>query len=121
MPSEAGKVKSYGIWSRSFADWLFKNQKIELFKSPSLKTLSKPNESERDFRIRLQEASREERDQLVERLRQKYAPKIAALEERIRRAEQAVAREEEQAKQQKLQTAISFGTALLGAFLGKKG
>jgi len=120
LPSEAGKVKSYGIWSRSFADWLFRNQKIELFKSPSLKTLSKPNESERDFRIRLQEASREERDQLVERLRQKYAPKIAALEERIRRAEQAIAREEEQAKQQKLQTAISFGTTLLGAFLGKK-
>ena len=109
-----------GIWSRSFADWLFRNQKIEIFKSPSLKTLSKPNESERDFRIRLQEASREERDQLVERLGQKYAPKIAALEERISRAEQSVAREEEQAKQQKLQTAISFGTTLLGAFLGKK-
>ncbi|MGH7908625.1 MAG: ATP-binding protein [Thermodesulfobacteriota bacterium] len=120
LPSEAGKVKSYGIWSRSFTDWLFRNQKIELFKSPSLKALSKPNESERDFRIRLQEASREERDQLVERLRQKYAPKIAALEERIRRAEQAIVREEEQAKQQKLQTAISFGTTLLGAFLGKK-
>lgn len=86
-----------------------------------LKTLSKQNESERDFRIRLQEASREERDKLVERLRQKYAPKIAALGERIRRVEQAVAREEEQAKQQKLQTAISFGTTLLGTFLGKKG
>ncbi len=120
LPSEAGMVKSYGIWSRSFADWLFKNHKIELLRSQNLKTISKPNESERDFRIRLQEASREERDQLAERLRQRYAAKFSGIQERMRRAEQAVAREEEQAKQQKIQTAISFGTTILGAFLGKK-
>jgi hypothetical protein len=36
------------------------------------------------------------------------------------RAEQAVAREDEQAKASKMQTAISFGTAILGAFLGRK-
>ena len=45
---------------------------------------------------------------------------MAALEDRIRRAEQAVAREEEQAKQQKFQTAISLGATVLSAFLGRK-
>ncbi|MCI0453433.1 MAG: ATP-binding protein [Candidatus Dadabacteria bacterium] len=120
LPGEAGMVKSYGTWSRSFADWLFKNHKIELLRNQGLKAISKPNESERDFRIRLQEASREERDQLAERLRQRYAAKFSGIQERIRRAEQAVAREEEQSKQQKIQTAISFGTTILGAFLGKK-
>jgi hypothetical protein len=120
LPSEAGMAKNYGIWSRSFADWLFRNHKIELLRSPGLKIISKPNESERDFRIRLQESSREERDRLVEKLRQKYAAKLSAIQERIRRAEQALAREEEQSKQQKLQTAISFGATLIGSFLGKK-
>jgi hypothetical protein len=57
---------------------------------------------------------------LVERLRQKYAPRFAAIQERIYRAEQIKGREEEQAKQQKIQTAISFGATLLGAFLGRK-
>ncbi len=47
-------------------------------------------------------------------------PKMAALEERIRRAEQAAERETEQANQQKMQTAISVGATLLGAFLGRK-
>jgi len=42
------------------------------------------------------------------------------LMERKRRAEQAVARESEQAKGQKLQTAISFGTTILSSFLGRK-
>jgi len=45
---------------------------------------------------------------------------LTALEDRIRRAEQAEEREREQAKQQKLQTAISVGATLLGAFLGRK-
>jgi DNA repair exonuclease SbcCD ATPase subunit len=53
-------------------------------------------------------------------LRQKYAPKIEQLNERKRRAEQAVEREAEQAKGQKLQTAISFGATLLSSFMGRK-
>jgi hypothetical protein len=43
-----------------------------------------------------------------------------ALTERIRRAEQAVAREREQAQQQRLQTVVSVGATLLGAFVGRK-
>ena len=44
----------------------------------------------------------------------------AALEEKRRRAEQAVEREAEQAKGQKMQTAISFGATLLSSFMGRK-
>jgi hypothetical protein len=57
---------------------------------------------------------------VTERLRQKYAPKIAALQERIRRADQVVQREREQSTQSQIQTAISVGATLLGAFLGRK-
>jgi hypothetical protein len=85
-----------------------------------LKKVSNPDESERDFRLRLQQEFREVRDEAVEKLRQKYAPKSIALKERIRRAEQAVEREEGQAKQQKTQAAISIGATLLGAFTGRK-
>jgi hypothetical protein len=53
-------------------------------------------------------------------LRKKYAPKLAALQERIRRAELAVDREKNQASQAKMQTAISVGATIIGAFLGRK-
>ena len=53
-------------------------------------------------------------------LKKHYAPQLAALAERKRRAEQAVDREKSQAQQQTLQTAVSVGSALLGAFLGRK-
>ncbi len=120
LPAAAGKAKSYESWNKDFAGWLYRTQKVELLKSSSQKDVSKPGESERDFRIRLQQAAHEQRDQSVERLRQKYAPKITALQERIRRAEQAVEREAEQAKQSGIQTAISVGATLLGAFMGRK-
>ena len=120
LPAVAGKKKSYDGWSRDFAAWLLQSQTVELLRSPSLKAVSKPGESERDFRVRLQESTRQERDRASEALRQKYAPKVAALQERRRRAEQAVERESEQAKQQGIQTAISVGATILGAFLGRK-
>jgi hypothetical protein len=120
LPATAAQKKSYEGWSRDYAAWLLQSQKTELFRSPSLKVVSKPGESERDFRVRLQESTRQDRDRASEALRQKYAPKVAALQERRRRAEQAVARESEQATQQGIQTAISVGATILGAFLGRK-
>ena len=120
VPAKASKVKSYATWRKDFAAWLYRNQRLELLESPSLDIASNPGESERDFRVRLQQLAREQRDQAVEKLRQKYASKFAQLEERKRRAEQAVAREAEQAQDQRYQTAISFGATLLSSFMGRK-
>jgi hypothetical protein len=120
LPPKAAKAKSYGTWRKDFASWIYQNQRVELFESPGLELVSNPGESERDFRVRLQQIAREQRDQAVEKLRQKYAPKFTQLEDRKRRAEQTVAREAEQAKDQKLQTAISFGATLLSSFMGRK-
>ncbi len=120
LPGPAGKAKSYATWQKDSAAWLYRNQNLELLKSPSLDQASDPGEAERDFRIRLQQTAREKRDQAVEKLRKKYAPKIAAAEEKLRRAQQAVEREAEQARGQKMQTAISFGATLLSSFMGRK-
>jgi Helicase HerA, central domain len=120
VPAKMTKPKSYATWSKDLASWIYRNQRLELFESPTLDVASNPGESERDFRVRLQQIAREKRDEAVEKLRQKYAPKFQQLEERKRRAEQAVEREKEQAKGQKLQTAISFGATLLSSFMGRK-
>ena len=79
LPASAGKAKSYEGWNKDFSGWLFRTQKVEVLKSPSTKEVSKPGESERDFRARLQQSGRESRDKGADALRQKYAPKIAAL------------------------------------------
>ncbi len=120
LPSSASQAKSFVGWSKDLVKWLSISQQLELLRSPKTGELSKPGEAERDFRIRLQTATREERDRAVEELRQKYAARLASLDDRIRRQQEAVARESAQATSQKLQTAVSFGATLLGAFLGRK-
>ena len=120
VPAAATKAKSYASWRKDLASWIYRNQRLELLESPALEIVSNPGESERDFRVRLQQLAREQRDDAVEKLRKKYAPKFDVLEDRKRRAEQAVARETEQASGQKMQTAISFGATLLSSFLGRK-
>jgi hypothetical protein len=120
LPDAASKARNYTGWSRDFVTWLYGSQKLDLLRSPSTGKLSNPGEAERDFRIRLQQAAREERDQVAAALRQKYSVKVATLQEKVRKAQQAVDRETAQAKQSGMQTAISVGATLLGAFTGRK-
>ena len=120
LPPVAAETKSYATWSNELKNWLYQTQQLTLLQSPALKMTAQLDESERDFRIRLAQAARETRDEEVGQLRQKYAAKIQALEEKIRKSEQAVEREKEQAKQQQMQTAISVGATILSSFLGKK-
>ncbi|MDR4492825.1 MAG: ATP-binding protein, partial [Nitrospirales bacterium] len=120
LPESASQAKSYKEWEKDFEDWIYRTQMLEVFRHTSLKMTSAPHESERDFRLRLQQLVRERRDEETEALRKKYAGKMTTMEDRIRRAEQAVQREAEQSKQQKLQTVISIGATLLSAFMGRK-
>ena len=55
----------------------------------------------------------------VGKLKAKYAPRLQILTEQLRRAGERVEREKAQAGQQKLNTVLSVGATLLGAFLGR--
>ena len=120
LPASAGKAKSYADWNKDFGGWIFRTQKVDLSKSPSTKEVSKPGESERDFRVRLQQSGRESRDKSADSLRQKYAPKIATLQDRIRRAELQKEKQQAESRSSQMQAAISVGASILGAFMGRK-
>jgi hypothetical protein len=120
LPAAMAKLTSYRSWATDFSSWAFRTQSVEVFKSPGFKLASNPGETEGEFRARLQLAAREKRDDLKEQLRRKYAAKTATMQQQALRAQHAVEREAEQAKARKMQTAISFGSTLLGAFTGRR-
>jgi len=107
-------------WSSALRETLAREETLELFQHPASGALSQPGESERDFRIRLAEEIRADRDEAVEALKRKYATKVRQAEDRVLRARLAVEREQAQAKSQKLQTAISVGATILGGLFGRK-
>ena len=120
VPAAALQPKNYAAWQKAFAQWLAHTQRIELKRHPATKLISHAGESERDFAARVQDALHAERDADIESLRKKFAAKREALLERIRKAEAAVTREEQQASQQKTQTMLSAGAAMIGALFGRK-
>jgi hypothetical protein len=120
LPAAASQAKNYANWQKDFVNAIYGTRKVKLLKSTTYNQVSRIDEGEGDFRVRLSQASREQRDAATAKLRAKYTPKITTLNERLRRAEQAVEREAAQAKQAKLSSVLSIGSTLLGAFLGRK-
>jgi hypothetical protein len=120
LPAVASHAKRYKQWSKELEGALYRERRLVLFKCKALKIHSAPGDSEGDFRARMRETAREQRDLAVEKLRAKYAPKLARLQDQIRTAEERIERERDQYEHRKLDTAISIGSTVLGALFGRK-
>lgn len=118
LPGPALRAATWPAYGKGLGAHLFENVKVNVLVCDALKLTSNPGESEGDFRARLGLLLREKRDAAVEDLRKRLAPKRQTLVDRIARAEDRLAREQDQLKQQKLQTALSVGTSILGALFG---
>jgi hypothetical protein len=102
LPAAAVREKSYARWQTMLETHAYKERPLRLFRCAALKLVSKPGETEGDVRARVRELARERRDLELEKLRKKYAPKLAQLQDRIRMAEERVAREKDQYEGQKI-------------------
>ena len=120
LPADLSRAKTFTELQAALKDHIYKTQKLTLWKCAELKETSKPGESEGDFRVRIAHGAKEQRDQAVEKLRAKYAPKLMTNQEQLRKALQKVEKERLQSKNQTLQAAVSVGTSILGAVFGRK-
>ena len=120
VPAAAQQARNYATWQKSFSQWLAQTQRIDLLRHKETKLTSRIDENERDFRARVQDALRQARDAERDAVQKKFAARREVLATRVRRAEEAVQREQQQASQQKTQTMLSMGAAAIGALFGRK-
>jgi hypothetical protein len=120
LPPNLSKPKSYAELTTAFKEHLYRTERLRLLKCKELKQTSAANEDEGTFRVRLSQLLKEQRDLQVAKLQAKYAPKLAAIQEKERRAEQRKEKEAAQASSQTLQTVLQAGTSILGAMFGRK-
>lgn len=120
VPATLARGTNFKTYSKDFANWIYTNDKYEILQCTASGERAIPGESERDFRIRLLQMTSEKRDQEVARMRAKYATRMQALEDKIRLAEAKLEAERNDARQKDLESAISIGATVLGAFMGRK-
>src|SRR5690606_6278107 len=112
LPAAALRATSYSAWGKALVSHLYESARAEVLICDALKATSAPGESEGEFRARLTLTARERRDAAVEALRRKYAPKLQTLDERERRAQERVSREQSQHSHQKLHAALTIGASI---------
>jgi hypothetical protein len=120
LPGAAMKSSTYTSIKKDYTDWVYANHTLEVSYSPLLEAYSNPGEKVDEFKARIAQTARELRDKAIEELRGKTTKALKSIEDKANKAQAKVETQKAQANSAKLSAAISIGTSILGAFLGRK-
>jgi hypothetical protein len=120
LPGFAMNAANYKQVEKDFAEWLYRNERADIFSCPQIKAYSQLAESEGDFRARIVHQAREVRDAAIEKLGAAAAKKIATLETRLRTAQGQLAKEKAESNSAAMQAGVSVLGGILGAVFGRK-
>ena len=119
LPPFLEKMKDTKRIEEKFKNYLYDNTRIELFNNRQLKLLSKPGEELADFKSRMSDLIREERDKAVEKLTEQYTKKEEKLENDYLKLQEKLEKEEADVKAITTQSALTLGSSVLGVLLGR--
>ncbi len=109
---------NYKPVEKEFEDWIYRKERVNLLYSPLYKMYSNLGESEGDFRARLSVKGREERDDAIDKMRDRYASRIRTKTDQLQRAELALDKEKAEASSSTWQAGAKILGGLLGGLLG---
>ncbi|HTV03437.1 MAG TPA: hypothetical protein VMF13_22995, partial [Luteitalea sp.] len=120
LPGAASTPRSYDKWRKDVATWLYDTQSLTVWSDPASGLVSTVGETEGAFRGRVAESRRSARDAQVDALRKKYAPKVATQQERIRKAEQQLGKQQQEVTSSTGTALLTAATGMFGALFGRK-
>lgn len=120
LPQSFSSLKNLGRYEKDFSNYLYQAKRLALLRAPSLKMESRPGESKGDFMVRIGDRLREEKEVAVEKQLDKFQVKQDRLEKKLDSAYAKLEKEKGDVSAKTTDTILSFGTAVLGAFLGRR-
>lgn len=120
LPGFAMNAANYKQVENEFSEWLYRNERAEVFSCPQLKVFSLLHECEADFRARIIHQAREFRDVAIDKIRDAASKKITMLEARQRTAQGQLSKEKAESSSATLQAGVSLIGGILAAILGRK-
>jgi hypothetical protein len=120
LPAAAARPASYPRWESALRGFVYRSCPLRLWRCPEAKLISRPGESDGDFRIRVRESAREARDERLEKIRKRYGQKLVRADDRVLAAERRLAGQKDQYSERRAQSVLRTGESILGALLGRK-
>jgi len=106
--------------SKNLSDWLYYNSRLTINIHSELGLFQRPDETDRSFKVRLQQAAREKRDEEVDALEKKYDTKIERLERKLRKYQRDLTTDQEDYEARKREELIGIGESVVNFFLGRR-
>jgi hypothetical protein len=117
LPDELCSKGNFRSYKSQFKDYLYRHRSVTLYKSPLVKGYA-PAGDEADAKAYFTHRIHEQRDEAIEKLRDKYESKLKSLEKKMQTATERVEREKSQSRTSMISAVSSIAGALLGGFLG---
>ena len=112
--------KNVSSLSSDFADWLYRNYQLTLYRNPDLKLVSEVGESKEDFTARIHQAGTTNLDSEIDKIKEKYAKQSKTIQNRMEKEEMALEKDKQTLNHRRLEEAGSGLQTVIGLFGGKK-
>jgi hypothetical protein len=120
LPTRATKKSTWASWQRELKEHVYQTEPLTIYRNKAHKLVGTPRETEAAFRARVRQAEVESRDLAIERLRASYTKKVDAAAEKVRKAEEALGREEAELDEKTTTSWVSVGSSILDALFSRK-
>ena len=120
LPTQALDKACWKTWEKDAKEAIRQQPLLNLWYADSAGLYSDVGESETAFRNRIAVPLREQRDLAIAKLRETFAKKQDNLAKKIQAANERFEKESSEASKGWLDAGMSIGSAVLGAFMGRK-
>jgi hypothetical protein len=120
LPKFIAQTNSLNSIKKRLSNYLYTSRRIELFECKKLKLESKLNQSKRDFIVDVENCLKDKTELKLQKLESKFKIKLARLDDKLKRLEIKLQKEQHDVSSKTSETLIDVGLALFGAFFSKK-
>lgn len=120
IPDSMDNSKEFTAVKKDLADWLYREKKMSVLEHEDFEISQEPDESKESFRMRVQQISREDRDEALDKIRDKFDVKFKRLQEKMRKEEQDLMEAEAELKDRKTSEWIGVAETVFSVFVKRR-
>lgn len=120
IPESANSKKELGRIEKEFADWLYNSQHHTILEHEKLDLFQETGESAEAFRMRILQQIREERDEDLDELQEKYEAKFEKLNDRIRKEKQDLEEAQSEVKGRRTEEIVGMAETIFSVFVRRR-
>ena len=120
VPDSLDTTKEFTKVKKEFSAWLYQSQRFEILEHEDLKLYQGAGESNEAFLMRVRQAAREERDAEVDKLQERFEPKLDRIHDRIRKEERDLEAAKDEVQSRKTAEWVGVAETLFSVFAGRR-